>query len=83
MIEKVNVRKLSQVQREACDLLRLFKRRAGWDVGRDIVYPIILKQDYNLETGQWVLENRGMIVIQPDLDWMQRLEDKLSTKGGV
>ena len=44
MIEKVNVRKLSQVQREACDLLRLFKRRAGWDVGRDIVYPIILKQ---------------------------------------
>ena len=83
MIEKVNVRKLNPVQREACRLLRLFVRRAGWDVGRDIVYPIIQKIDFDLETGQFVLEHTGMIVIQPDLDWMRRLEDKLSTKGGV
>ena len=79
MIEKVNVRKLNPVQREACDLLRLFKRRAGLRFGhssRYLAWPVM--------SG----ENKGsMMVITPDdgccSGWMGRLEDKLSTKGGV
>lgn len=82
MIEKVNVRKLNPVQREACDLLRLFGRRAGLTFGdfdRCLAWPIM--------SG----ENKGaMMVIQPysvsieqPAGWMRRLEDKLSTKGGV
>lgn len=69
VIEKVNVRKLNPVQRKACDLLRLFGRRAGWDIKRDIVYPIMSGENKG-----------GMMVIQPELDWMRRLEDKLSTR---
>jgi hypothetical protein len=79
MIEKVNVRKLSQVQREACDLLRLFKRRAGWDVGPDIVWPIMSGEN---KGGMMVIQPYSVSIEQP-AGWMRRLEDKLSTKGGV
>tara|TARA_E500000318_G_scaffold86891_1_gene83693 strand:- start:146 stop:532 length:387 start_codon:yes stop_codon:yes gene_type:complete len=67
MVIKVNIRKLNLKQREACRLLRLFCRRAGFDVSRCIVSPIMSGENKG-----------GMLLIQPEKgDFLFRLEELL------